>query len=130
MGSAMSTIIVVRPAAPMASSTAMALRARLAVDNMTYGELTHFVDLARMSAVDPASPVIQVNADSLGEDIDVLEYLEVDIEPGAFGPRGVVLSSDEVQDLVSMIDEISAHDGDARGVRGDLGKWRDRLLGL
>jgi len=96
---------------------------------MTYGELYQLVDLARASGVDPATSVAKVRADDHGEDLGV-EALEADLDSTRDLTGAVTLLGDEVRGLASVLDGVLENEGDARDMISELGKWRDRLLGL
>lgn len=103
----------------------MALRIRVDFDDMTFGDLYSFVDLARASSIAPETkvPTYLANEQDPGPG-----GIDADMTPTSGVP--VTLRRDEARELASLLDAVGGNDGDARNYLADLGRWRDRLAGL
>jgi hypothetical protein len=109
----------------------MAIRTRVEIDEeLTYGDLYAFVDLARATSTPATSKVKQVLVSEQEPELGI-GSLEIEISSATGIESPVTLMASEARSLAKVLDLISqAEHGDARDHIGELMKWHDRLLGL
>ncbi|MDV8076531.1 hypothetical protein R4P47_08175 [Rhodococcus sp. IEGM 1370] len=102
----------------------MAMKISVALDQMTFGDLYNFVDLARGARIGSEQAVNQVVYPQTDEDAVYGLELELDSSPIRTAPDMSGIARDHV---VAVLESVIESDGDARGALEELRELRDLL---